>query len=618
MPPLDRPLLAGLFLLGLMPFAAAQIPVPNQVLDYDPMLASDQMAWNVSEEPSFKRLVAGDFSADGVEDVAVHDGTNAFVWHDAVVLTLCLPVDNTVLANDIDTVRGLNGLGDRLALVNSGGLHEAIWPSQSMVQASVVSVSTTNPSEWYGALKVRCGDIDNDGDDDYVGVASDGVSLLRLFSGTSQATSRFTPPSGEQDDIHDIALLQWDTDLALEVAVATDAGLRIYDLSSSTFGDKHAHYDASDVCRRIGILKGTSRDRCAWSVEDTSNDEIHVVRYGLSLESVVLESGMRVVGISGADADADGDNDIMFNTTLHMAPIFLSNAFPGTPAFCTTQTPNWSDSTVDDALLLNANGANNQCPPLFRDFNADGRADLFLALEQSGVSLNLDPRFAFLPWVAQKVPTAKPAPAWAAGGVVSDETEQQGAQHLRSFNLRINPDDLPSNANALEVKAYRQRTDTFELEASVLSWSLHLYPTLDEGDHIRLEIELDQELECLDSGIQDVDYIYWFDVWPRTHNPSNGQTSGNFAHRIAAVGVGEASVCTYLCGTDVLTAVWFNHAFGEVEAEQCTGADISDCDGVNAGSTPTHGVVVRPRLPPAPMPIEQITGPPATGNSSVY
>jgi hypothetical protein len=617
MPPLDRSLFAGSFLVGLAPFAAAQIPVPNQVLDYDPMLVSDTMSWNESEEPTFKRLVAGDFSADGVEDVAVHDGANAFVWHDAVVLTLCLPVDNNVLANDIDTVRGVNGLGDRLALVNSAGLHEAIWPSQSMVQASVVAVSTTNPSEWYGALKVRCGDVDKDGVDDYVGVASDGVSILRLYSGTGQATSRFTPPSGEQDDIHDIALLQWDTDTALEVAVATDAGLRIYDLSSATFGYKHAHYDSSAVCRRIGILAGTSRDRCAWSVEDVSNDEIHVVRYGLSLESVVLESGMRVVGLSGADADADGDNDIMFNTTLHLAPIFLSNAFPNTPSFSTTLTPDWDLSTVDDALLLGANGANNVCPPLFKDFNFDGRADLFLALEQTGASLNLNPRFAFLPWVAQKYPSVKPPPLWSSGGVVSNDIEVNGLLNLRSFNLRIDPEDLPDGANALEVKTYRQRTDTFQLEPEVLTWSLHLYPTLGEGDHIRLEFDLDQENACFASAGAEGTNIYWFDVWPRVWNPSTSETSGNYAHRIAAVGAGDADVCAYLCGTDVLTAVWFNHGFGTVSPANCTGASVANCDEGNAGAPSAHGVVVRPRLPPAPTPIDQVTVR-APGNSSVY
>jgi hypothetical protein len=610
MPPLDRSLLAGAFLLAFAPLAASQ--VPNQVLAYEEMLATDLMSWIASEEPTFKRIVAGDFSADGVEDVAVHDGTNAFVWHDAIVHTLCLPVDDNVLANDIDTVRGVNGYGDRLALVNSGGLYEAIWPSQSMVQASVVAVSTTNPSEWYGALKVRCGDVDNDGIDDYVGVASDGVSILRLYSGTSQATSRFTPPSGDLADIHDIALLQWDTDTALEVAVATDEGLRIYDLSSSTFGYKHAHYDASDVCRRIGILKGSSRDRCAWSVEDTSNDEIHVVRYGLSLEAVVLESGMRVVGICGADADADGDNDIMFNTTLHMAPIFLRNEFPSTPSFSAPSSPNWSLSTVDDALLLGANGANNQCPPLFRDFNHDGRADLFLALEQTGYSLNLNPHFVFLPWVPTKHETAKPAPDWAAGGVVSD-TVTDGE---RWFHLRIDPLDLPTAANALEVKTYRQRTDTFQLVPDVLHWTLHLYPSLDEDDHIRLDFEFTQPNGCLLSSDPEVSYIYWFDVWPRTWDPITSETSGNFAHRIAAVGAGDADVCTYLCGTDVLTAVWFNHGFGEVTPAACS-ESIANCDGDREGAPSSHGVVVRPRLPPAPTPITQLqTRQP--GNSSVY
>jgi hypothetical protein len=613
--PLHRSLLAGSFLVGLAPFAAAFGPLPPQALLYEEMLVSDSMPWNVSEEPTFKRLVVGDFSADGTEDVAVHDGANAFVWHDAVVLTLCLPVDDSVLVNDIDTVRGLNGFGDRLALVNSGGLHEAIWPSQSMVQASIVAVSTTNPSEWYGALKVRCGDLDNDGDDDYVGVASDGVSILRLFSGTSQATSRFTPPSGEQDDIHDIALLQWDTDIALEVAVATDAGLRIYDLSSATFGDKHAHYDASDVCRRIGILKGTSRDRCAWSVVDVSNDEIHAVRYGLSLEAVVLGSGMRVVGLCGADADADGDNDILFNTTMHMSPLLLINDFPNTPTFPAPGGAGWSSFTVDDPLLVNANGANNECPPLFRDFNFDGRADLFLALEQSGVSLNLDPRFAFLPWVTQKIFVSKPAPPWAAGGVVSNAVVNPG--NLRSFHLRINPDDLPEGVNSLEVKAYRQRNDTLQLVPEVIDWKLFLYPTLEEGDLLRLEFNLAQNDACFESTESGVNNIYWFDIWPRVWNPTTSETSGNYAHRIAAVGAGEDDVCTYLCGTDVLTAVWFNHSFGEVSAAQCSTADISDCDGVSGGAPSSHGVVVRPRLPPAPTPIDQVTTR-TTVNAAIY
>lgn len=585
--------------------SAAQVPMHNNWAEhYERMFRNDYLEWPgtaTHPAPSFKRLVAGDFRADGEQDVAVHEGDRAYVWHDVTYANLLLPIATSDV-NDIDLAPTTSGQPDQLALVRSTGLFSANWPASLSTPPTLSAVSTTNPNAWLGAKLVRCADFDADGVTDYVGLASDGLTVLRLVGGGGNPTDSFVAP----DTVQDLGLLLWDLDAPRELAIATTQGMYVHELVGATTWSPAETFDSGFDCRRLAVLRGVIRNRLAWVADLGATEELRVARLGLAVETVQLPLGTEVVGLCGADADGDGYLDLMFNTRTHLAPYFVKSYAPAIPAFA--PSINWTYSLVDDdPTLTGAVASNNNCPPLFHDFNGDGNADLFLALEQTGQVLDQAPAAVYMPWT----PTAGYANkvSFLAGGIhLPPDTNG-----LRSLDLRITGQLLPTvqnvTANALEVIVYRQTEAGEELEEYAVAWQLYdvSYFSTETSDDMRIAVQF-QDDACFESTVQGETNLYWFELWPRTVDwnspgaPEAPTIIRNHARRFVGVGANELDVCDYLCNEEGTALALDDAPTGtEFESDECVGAGSPnswECvASYGEGTTQGPAAVIRIRLP---------------------
>lgn len=589
--------------LGAMCFAGAAtaqfVMYDNTAENYVQMPELDRLYWPSGATPNFRRLVAGDFRADQSLDVAVLEGNALHLWHDPSFANHRVELASSDV-NDVDVAAQGAGQADALAIVRSTGLFVVTLPISPSNPPIVTAVSTSNPSVWNGATLVRCADFNSDGVTDYVGLASDGLTILRLIGGSGGATDSFVSPH----TVRDLGLFMWDLDSHRELAVATSSGMFVHELVGAGAWSPAATYDSGDDCFTMSVLRGASRDRIAWAVDYSVADEVHVARNGYPLEPVQLAIGMEVVGLSAADGDGDGDIDIMVNTRQHLAPIYIRNYNPTIPAFATAFA--WAAATVDnDPLLPTLPASNNNCPPLFRDFDYDGRADLFLALPQTTSTLNQSPAGVFMPFT--DVPGVPLEIEWIDGGGVTQSGSGQPVLRL-SLTADILPTVNGVTANALDVIVYRQSVAFADLEPGVLAHQLYRCDNVNTGDKLHIWVGINDN-ECFLNS-QSQSGLYWFEIWPRCYDwgttwpESDPVLIRNYARKFAAVGATEASVCDYLIDTGGEDGRLLNDLLATYVPEStslltCTGA--IDCLSEGTGGT-TQGpaAVIRVRLPTIP------------------
>lgn len=590
--------------------ATAQLVMHNNSAeDYVAMHESERLYWPAGPTPNFKRTVAGDFRAEQSLDVAVLAGDSVHLWHDASYSNLRVELVASDV-NDIDTAPQGVGLADGLAIVRSTGLFLVTLPVNPSDPPVITAVATSNPSVWNGAGLVRALDYNADGVTDYVGLASDGVTILRLLGGSGGATESFVSPH----TVHDLGVMLWDLDSARELAVATSSGTFIHELVGATVWAPATTMDSGKNCFTLTVLRGVGRDRVAWALDVGSEEEIHVARIGFAVEVVTLQLGTEVVGLSAADGDGDGDIDIVFNTRAHLAPVYLRNHNPAIPAFATSIA--WGAAVVDsDVDIPTWPASNNTCAPLFRDFDYDGKADLFLALPQTSTTLNQSPAGVYMPWT--NLPGIPVEVDWLSGGMLSQHANP-GVQ-LRTLHLKLAPTILPEGnneqANALEVLVYRQEQAGGLLEPSVLAWQLYRCDSFGPSDSLRVSVSFQDDTCFTGTGGSD-SKLYWFEIWPRRVDWSTGPSGNppvirNYARRFVGVGANDEDVCEYLIGGGGLAgaALYEGTSASEEAPASCSGSEATlDCvEGPGNGTTQGPAAVIRVRLPERPVATEMPT-----------
>lgn len=365
-------------------------------------------AWisSSSDGQAFGRAQAADFFGDGVPDVLQLEGRSLAVLFD---------VDQTFapawVAQDVDDAcalrqHALDGR-DALAVVAPSGLSIALVDPLT----GLWTWSPLDSSTWAGARTLRSADLDSDGRADLLGVAADGQTVLTRIAGATEMQFSGGASFSAGAAVLDLLALQWDLDPALEFAVLTTGGVALFDGSGALL----AHYASSIPGGAIARVASTANanDRLAWITTVSTNAHQWLLTLSPGGIDAQLDLGtLDVVACVSADADADGDDDLLLSHRRNYNLVWLVNQRgPQAPSATSFQV------TSSGVRLFNAGPSDieapeNQAWPALADLDGDGDQDVVFGceLEQSVVLLRGD-------WIAESL--ARPSVSAASYEVSS-------------------------------------------------------------------------------------------------------------------------------------------------------------------------------------------------------
>jgi len=339
---------------------------------------------------AFKRVIVGDFNADGIRDAAVLSGTQAAFLNAPTTWRWALALSGAV--NDIDSSRGLGTNGyDAIAAVASDGLKLYTFNlSTHDFSSSVVSSS----SPWLNAKLVRSADINGSGVSDYVGVASDARTVILRYdvSGTPTESSFTT-----SYDISDILLLQWDNDSPLEIACLDTFGVEVFKLNGTRtawFANSGTSGDAFTSFR----VTSDTHDHIAWVVKNSSGQQTlnELSRHDGRITAASTFPANTFAFIAAADSTGsagvpDGNSELVVARNDGYYPIGLLNLAQtapspnfsldtGSSAWCnlTWSIPVWNPSSTVIA------------PIAYTDVDGDGIPDLLVPVHVGSIHNHID------------------------------------------------------------------------------------------------------------------------------------------------------------------------------------------------------------------------------------
>ena len=340
---------------------------------------SHSAPWPASLNASgrFGRADSGNLTPLPYLDVVQLDGSQAMVLSEPDLGFAPAPISQ--VASDVATLHGGAPTGrDAVALVSSGGL-SLHWYDDAQ---SAMTSQTVVAGAWSGATAVRTGDMNADGVEDVVGVASDGLTILAQLGSSTAGVFSAGPSFQGPAQINELVLLQWDVDSALELAVLTDLGVELFDADGTSLGQFSAALPGGALCS-FG-QQGTSRERLVWITAYAPPAQQFLMSLSpLGVDDLVDLGSLDAFAIVSTDYDLDGDDDILISHRYSYQLLWIENqrtpSGPSGPSF--VQDP--GDMLLFEVEAPGLGAAENRAHPVVADFDLDGDDDVFFASERS-------------------------------------------------------------------------------------------------------------------------------------------------------------------------------------------------------------------------------------------
>lgn len=378
----------------------------------------------------FKRTDQGDFDGDGVPDMVVHRDSRLEVMlapglydqilygPDGVSAYGVCPPTSTSKRETLLVSRGL-GL-EQFELDTVTGQWTGQVLAQSWADAPLVMVH-----EMINTVAV-------------LAVMPDGRTVRCLYRVDDQWFEQ--PMLVSPEVIRDLCVFEFDGGGQIEVAVATDSALWVYD-STGELRQSFPVGDAVSVAIGRVRLKLSARDGVAWLVTRTQGVQQLIV---LSPTGITPPEHLAyiplVVDMETGDIDGDGDWDIVLShTTDHNAMVLMNQSDGWTTSF-DKDTP--AGLRVVKFGPKGLTSPSNETRPSLGDVDGDGDSDLLLPIQSSG---------EMFVWRSAKVDESKFDPTIDLGQPeFACNLEALGGGDL-SMTLRLEV-DLPEGTPATHVE----------------------------------------------------------------------------------------------------------------------------------------------------------------------
>lgn len=428
---------------SLLPLLLAAPAVAAPVQFGVPLLDHGSLEWSAPlPAPGIPgRTAVGEITGGARLDLVVRAGASGArlflfdgVWDGAGGFDLGVDaLDFDVLPNG-----GTDGRA-AIAYTTSSGLEKLVFVPATLT-FSTVSIAA---GDWNGATLVRCADVNQSGATDFLGLASDGHTVLYLRDvGGSMVSSAFDAGAA----VLDVRALQWGFGGALEIAILTAGGVQVR-AESGTLVDHFAN--AGQPGDAIAVLRASPTvDRLAWVTKAASTGNAQELRTLRRQSPKSTSYGtlprQGIFSVQAADVDGDGDSDLLCARSGSAVPLFLENldelggasfdpvAFAGEPA--------WSPS----------GSQTHHATPAFADFDNDRRGDVVVPWRPTAST------------AALQLLHAEPAIASTSVDVfLCDSTHLFTMKELASpphnvLDFWVRFTDVPADADAIEVTVWRQ------------------------------------------------------------------------------------------------------------------------------------------------------------------
>jgi hypothetical protein len=320
----------------------------------------------------FQRTDQGDFDGDGMHDMVVH--------RDSRLEVLLAPglYDQLLIGPDGMAAYGVCppiSTSQRETLLASSGLglvQFELDPATGQWNGQVLAPT------WAGAPLIEVHTMINTVA--VLGVMPDGRTVRTLYRVDDQWFEQ--PMLVSPETIRDLCVFEFDGGGQIEVAVATDSALWVYD-STGELRQSFPVGDAVSVAIGRIRLKYSVRDGVAWLITRTQGVQQLIV---LSPTGITppehLAYAPLVVDLETGDIDGDGDWDIVFShTTDHNAMVLMNHSDGWTTSFDKDTPAGLRIIKFGPKGLL---APDNQTRPNLGDVDGDGDADLLLPVQSNG------------------------------------------------------------------------------------------------------------------------------------------------------------------------------------------------------------------------------------------
>lgn len=326
----------------------------------------------------FGRVVAGNISDDAVTDVALIKGGSAVYAHDPGKLGSFLEIQSGV--NDLDVIRGASPEGrGAVVVVDAVGLR-GYWLADGATSFSSILIDS---SAWAGATLVKAADLDGDGDDDVIGLAADGMTLLTCFANGPPGSFSPGPSRTLTSLVSAIEPIRWDADLPLEIACLTAVGVEIVQ-PNGTVIVVATNQVPGGVMTAIAET-GRLHERLVWITKHANGiNEVLVVVDRDGEETPITIAPLLSVGIEAIDVDQDGYEDVAVSGKISQALLIMFNQNDDPTASATfgfaagefALPPLTATPAMPDLLA--------EAEPAAGDYDGDGDLDLFCPVSANG------------------------------------------------------------------------------------------------------------------------------------------------------------------------------------------------------------------------------------------
>lgn len=320
---------------------------------------------------TFLRTDHGDFDGDGMPDMVVHQDDRLDVMLAPGLYDQIVYGPQGVLAYGVCPPVSTS-MRDSLLVSNAAGLEQfeldpatGLWSGQMLDQS------------WAGACLVEVREMITTVA--VLGVLADRRTVRTLYRVDDQWFEQ--PLLVSPELIRDLCIFEFDGGGQVEIAVATDSALWVYDST----GELRATFpvgDATSVAIGRIELKYSVRDGVAWVVTRSEGLQQLIV---LSPTGITPPEHLAymplVVDMETGDIDADDDYDIVLShTTDHNAMVLVNQSDGWTTSF---------DKDKPAGLRIVKFGPKTVAPdnkmrPSLGDVDADGDSDLLLPVQSNG------------------------------------------------------------------------------------------------------------------------------------------------------------------------------------------------------------------------------------------
>ncbi len=494
----QRRALIPLVLAALAPASFAQIP-PIQPVHKNFVPAKYRFDWTHAGSGIFGRSVFGRFSSShGPCAVTMEGNQPVFVFSTATNGTQWAVPGGS--ANDVAVVRGAASADrDALAVVSASGLELKTYVETATTPPASFTSALLDGGQWAGAKLVHSGDLDQDGDADLIGVASDGLAVLSMINagGGSWGSSSILFALPATHVARDVALLNWIGPATPEIAVVSTWGVEVFDQSGlRLWFRRSAQTDNLMAVLRQADGSTPSVDRIALVYRDLIGDRQYLAVCSRSGDEpdVLLNSPLApldIVAVASGDRDNDGADDLLLSHTQRYDLRLLVNQ-RGPPPKSWSTVPSFiydpSDTTGTRTKIFTigepSTFAGNVATPILADLDGQAGGEPYLPVLGAGYAVQF-------PWV--DLFTGAPP----GSGYVSGTTHEyfRRCQFLYSpvggtlppefgigdamvVDLLLMPAEtiiVPSAADAIELVVWRHHSNQLPQYLAAEAWRHYIY-----------------------------------------------------------------------------------------------------------------------------------------------